>query len=123
MQAWRSENISICLLFIIAEYQHDTSLIPKNTSLIISRVPVANQSKKLWDASNKPVQARVPSKVEKADFDLSKMEGSEEDKIQAMMMQSTAEYDPKRLVENQAPILFNQTMQSKTFHNFVATKR
>ncbi|XP_037807023.1 E3 ubiquitin-protein ligase RBBP6 isoform X2 [Lucilia sericata] len=77
------------------EYQHESSLIPKNTSLIISRVPVANQTKKSWDPTNRPVQPRIPSKVESADFDLSKMEGSEEDKIQAMMLQSTAEYDPK----------------------------
>ncbi|XP_011291827.2 E3 ubiquitin-protein ligase RBBP6 isoform X1 [Musca domestica] len=78
------------------EYPHDTSLIPKNTSLIISRVPLTNQAKKSWDTANKPIQPRiVPKPVEKTDFDLSKMEGSEEEKIQAMMMQSTAEYDPK----------------------------
>ncbi|KAM7344459.1 something that sticks like glue [Cochliomyia hominivorax] len=76
------------------EYQHETSLIPKNTSLIISRVPVANQGKKTWDPT-RTVQPRIHSKVEAADFDLSKMEGSEEDKIQAMMLQSTADYDPK----------------------------
>ncbi|GBP08765.1 E3 ubiquitin-protein ligase RBBP6 [Eumeta japonica] len=35
------------------------------------------------------------------------MEGSEEDKIQAMMMQSTAEYDPKRalLIDNQETVV------------------
>lgn len=96
----------VCFLYLwwtfsfvlFVEYPHDSSLIPKNTSLIISRVPLTNQAKKLWDASNKPVQPRIVPKpvVEQADFDLSKMEGSEEDKIQAMMMQSTAEYDPKR---------------------------
>lgn len=74
-------------------------MIPKNTSLIISRVPMANQTlKKSWDTSSRPVQPKIVSKVDSADFDLSKMEGSEEDKIQAMMMQSTAEYDPKRYV-------------------------
>lgn len=84
------------IIAFIVEYQHESSLIPKNTSLIISRVPVANQAKKSWDTSSRPVQPRLPTKVESADFDLSKMEGTEEDKIQAMMLQSTAEYDPKR---------------------------
>lgn len=59
-------------------------------------MPVTNQAKKTWDNTARPVQPRIHSKVDAADFDLSKMEGSEEDKIQAMMLQSTAEYDPKR---------------------------
>lgn len=59
-------------------------------------MPIVNQVKKTWDPTAKPMQARVTSKVEGADFDLSKMEGTEEDKIQAMMLQSTADYDPKR---------------------------
>lgn len=37
--------------------------------------------------------------MESSELDLSKMEASEEEKIQAMMMQSTADYDPKRLVK------------------------
>lgn len=61
-------------------------------------MPITQQSKKTWDTTAKPAPTRVTSKVEGSGFDLSKMEGSEEDKIQAMMMQSTADYDPKRWV-------------------------
>lgn len=43
--------------------------------------------------------------MESSELDLSKMEASEEEKIQAMMMQSTADYDPKRLVVERLPLV------------------
>lgn len=79
------------------EYVGEQTLIPKNTSLIISRIPVAHQVKKNWDPPNENVQPAVkPVQADNLNLDLSKMHGSEEDKIQAMMLQSTADYDPKR---------------------------
>ncbi|XP_033150691.1 E3 ubiquitin-protein ligase RBBP6 [Drosophila busckii] len=78
------------------EYKDDNFLIPKNTTLIISRIPIANPIKKGWDVQNDvAISNAIISKQENLNMDLSKMEGSEEEKIQAMMMQSTAEYDPK----------------------------
>ncbi|XP_017462377.1 PREDICTED: zinc finger CCCH domain-containing protein 13-like isoform X1 [Rhagoletis zephyria] len=78
------------------EYQDDTALIPKNTSLIIARIPIT-QPKKIWNPQNieKPQQVRATSRGDGNSLDLSKMKGSEEDKILEMMIQSTADYDPK----------------------------
>lgn len=89
-------SILIIRFKLIVEYQHENSLIPKNTSLIISRVPIANQTKKSWEPGTKSQQLRPSSKMESSELDLSKMEVSEEEKIQAMIIQSTADYDPKR---------------------------
>ncbi|XP_055916777.1 E3 ubiquitin-protein ligase RBBP6 isoform X2 [Eupeodes corollae] len=78
------------------EYQNDNDLIPKNTSLIISRIPQI--SKKSRDTSSQPQNTPVVSHVPKFDsntLDLSQMNASEEDKIQAMMAQSTVDYDPR----------------------------
>jgi E3 ubiquitin-protein ligase RBBP6 len=78
-------------------------LIPKNTSVIVARVPVnTNQYNKRWadpQASGiaLPSNALVTSEQNASEnVDLSKMNGSEEDKIQAMMVQSTLDYDPSR---------------------------
>ncbi|XP_062135953.1 LOW QUALITY PROTEIN: uncharacterized protein LOC133845497 [Drosophila sulfurigaster albostrigata] len=78
------------------EYKDDNFLIPKNTTLIISRIPIAHPVKKGWDpAAENTVAAAPTNKTENLNMDLFKMQGSEEEKIQAMMMQSTADYDPK----------------------------
>uniref|UniRef100_W8BWN2 E3 ubiquitin-protein ligase RBBP6 n=2 Tax=Ceratitis capitata TaxID=7213 RepID=W8BWN2_CERCA len=78
------------------EYQDDSALIPKNTSLIIARIPIS-QPKKTWNTQNteKTQQTRQISRGDSNSLDLSKMKGSEEDKIFEMMIQSTADYDPK----------------------------
>ncbi|XP_022223846.2 E3 ubiquitin-protein ligase RBBP6 [Drosophila obscura] len=78
------------------EYKDDGVLIPKNTTLIISRIPLAHPTKKGWEPPAENA-APVPSsnKQESFNIDLSKMQGTEEDKIHAMMMQSTVDYDPK----------------------------
>jgi E3 ubiquitin-protein ligase RBBP6 len=79
----------------LTEYNDNGSLIPKNTSLIIARIPLANQSKKPWDINaDRPTPVRVITADEAVNLDLSTMNGSEEDKIAAMMKQSTSEYDP-----------------------------
>ncbi|KAH8254691.1 hypothetical protein KR032_011683 [Drosophila birchii] len=79
------------------EYKDDGVLIPKNTTLIISRIPIAHPAKKGWEppAATDNAFAAATGKQEAFNMDLSKMQGSEEDKIQAMMMQSTVDYDPK----------------------------
>lgn len=82
---------------LIPEYTDDSALIPKNTSLIIARIPLARQPKKPWDPSaDKQQQARVQNDPEASNVDLSRMNGSEEDKINAMMVQSTIDYDPNK---------------------------
>jgi hypothetical protein len=36
------------MLFLFLEYTNDQTLIPKNTSLIVSRIPLTTQQKKAW---------------------------------------------------------------------------
>ncbi|XP_055856330.1 E3 ubiquitin-protein ligase RBBP6 isoform X2 [Episyrphus balteatus] len=80
------------------EYQNDNDLIPKNTSLIISRIPQISKKSRDTSSSSQPQNTPVVSHVPKFDsntLDLSQMNASEEDKIQAMMAQSTVDYDPR----------------------------
>lgn len=78
------------------QYVENAVLIPKNTSLIIARVPLANQPRKNWDPQgDKPQIAKPIMKANPEQLDLSQMNGTEEDKINAMMKQSTMDYDPK----------------------------
>jgi E3 ubiquitin-protein ligase RBBP6 len=81
------------------EYKDDQCLIPKNTSLIVARIPISNQNKKSWEIAQSSAE-RAPQNpaTENINHDISRMNGSEEDKIQAMMMQSTLEYDPTKYV-------------------------
>lgn len=81
---------------MIPEYADNAALIPKNTSLIIARVPLAHQPKKGWDPQADKQQICKPiAKPNPDTLDLSQMNGTEEDKINAMMQQSTMDYDPK----------------------------
>ncbi|XP_044734609.1 E3 ubiquitin-protein ligase RBBP6 isoform X3 [Chrysoperla carnea] len=88
-------------------YQDENALIPKNTSLIIARVPLAAQSNKgrAWNetsASGFPQRGNEDSNtpaINKA-VDLSRLDASEEDKIRAMMTQSTLDYDPSKFKNN-----------------------
>lgn len=79
------------------EYRDEQCLIPKNTSLIVARIPLSNQHKK-WEVPQNSQAERAPlsAPVENINHDISRMNGSEEDKIQAMMMQSTLDYDPTK---------------------------
>lgn len=76
-------------------YVDDHTLIPKNTSLLVARVPLSQQPKKQWEGSNSN-QSSLHKDVapNKGLADLSRMEGSEQDKINAMISQSTFDYDP-----------------------------
>lgn len=80
------------------EYRDEQSLIPKNTSLIVARIPLSIQHKKSWEQAQNNQAERTPAvaPVENINHDISRMNGSEEDKIQAMMMQSTLDYDPTK---------------------------
>lgn len=82
------------------EYNDETALIPKNTSLLIARVPVAAQNKnKQWEGyggDNTP-----PAKVDDGGpiartADLACLNAPEDEKIIAMMSQSTQDYDPSK---------------------------
>ncbi|XP_070509111.1 uncharacterized protein [Chironomus tepperi] len=116
----RSENVDLMIsnLSNNEKYTEDTDLVPKNTSVIVMRVPAANQSgktKKFIKNYNqevpaapinttntfapistvkqlgpiRPATTKSPASVFQ---DLTTMKGTEEDKIFAMMMQSTFEY-------------------------------
>ncbi|XP_049800369.1 E3 ubiquitin-protein ligase RBBP6 isoform X2 [Schistocerca nitens] len=94
-------------------YVDESALIPKNTSLIVARVPLTAQQKKAWDRAEaaQPLPALTKviepltdgqdpgvSKLAKA-VDLSSLDASEEDKIQAMMTQSTQDYNPSNYMK------------------------
>lgn len=87
----------IKVAFFILDYNDDNALIAKNTSLIVARVPLTVQQKRSWDRNE-----AVPfgnSKEETSlgrGVDLTRLDGSEEDKIRAMMTQSTQDYDPSK---------------------------
>lgn len=75
----------------------DQTLIPKNTSLLVARVPLSQQPKKQWEGSaNNQSSLHKDVLVNKGLADLSRMEGSEQDKINAMISQSTFDYDPSK---------------------------
>ncbi|XP_063698661.1 E3 ubiquitin-protein ligase RBBP6 isoform X2 [Culicoides brevitarsis] len=80
------------------EYNEDTALIPKNTSLIIARIPLApNAAKRFQSLAQSKNSVAVTANKAEGDakhVDLAAMDGSETDKINAMMHQSTADYDP-----------------------------
>lgn len=78
-------------------YVDDHTLIPKNTSLLVARVPLSQQPKKHWEGSNSSSSALHKDVApNKGLADLSRMEGSEQDKINAMISQSTFDYDPSK---------------------------
>lgn len=101
LQCW-SHNINqlFSYTYFFPVYSEDNTLIPKNTSLIIARVPLAQTGKKNFvnnaEAPERTMAAPRGAMVEAGEVDLSKMTGSEEDKINAMMAQSTIDYDPTK---------------------------
>lgn len=93
----------MCFCFSLIEYCEDSCLIPKNTSLIIARVPLTTrQTKKSWDPTADKANASASARATKisdtqaSNIDLTQMNGTEEDKIKAMVKQSTMDYDPKK---------------------------
>lgn len=88
---------------VYTEYGEDSCLIPKNTSLIIARVPLATRlSKKAWDptaekqAASASARERKNADSQAGNIDLTMMNGTEEEKITAMMKQSTMDFDPRK---------------------------
>lgn len=80
-------------------YEDENVLIPKNTSLLIARIPVLTPKTKPWEGyggdSTPPPKADEGGPIAKA-VDLSSLDAPEDDKIKAMMSQSTQEYDPSK---------------------------
>ncbi|CAG2179757.1 unnamed protein product, partial [Oppiella nova] len=64
-------------------YDSDTTLIPKNTSVEVARVPVTGNHKKSWD--------RLDNHNTKGSSNISTSYSTEDEKIKAMMSQSTQE--------------------------------
>lgn len=62
----------------------------------MARVPLSQQPKKQWEGSNRDQAAHKDAAVNKGLADLSRMDGSEQDKINAMISQSTFDYDPSK---------------------------
>lgn len=104
--------------FCPTEYKEDGTLIPKNTTLIISRIPIAHPPKKGWEppSADNAFTAAPTNKQDNFNMDLSKMQGTEEDKIQAMMMQSTVDYDPKTYGALPAKRNFSLILNSCRYH-------
>lgn len=88
----------------ILVYNDENALIPKNTSLVIARVPVIAQTKgKPWEGyGNQGTAGAAPGTVRPEEgvlskaVDLTQLDASEDDKIRAMMTQSTVDYDPSK---------------------------
>lgn len=91
---------------ILSDYTDDNALIAKNTSLIVARVPLTVQQKRSWDRNDAPSFSNLKdeSNLGRA-VDLTRLDGSEEDKIRAMMTQSTQDYDPSKYVILKAKFL------------------
>ncbi|KAF5299439.1 hypothetical protein FQA39_LY11585 [Lamprigera yunnana] len=83
-------------------YDDDEALIPKNTSLLIARIPSLQAKPKTWEGyggnSSPVLKIDDGGPVSKA-MDLSSLDASEEDKIKAMMSQSTQDYDPSNYLK------------------------
>ncbi|RLU15449.1 hypothetical protein DMN91_012443, partial [Ooceraea biroi] len=79
------------------DYTDDNALIAKNTSLIVARVPLTVQQKRSWDRNETPSFSSLKDEANLGRaVDLTRLDGSEEDKIRAMMTQSTQDYDPSK---------------------------
>ncbi|XP_050537650.1 E3 ubiquitin-protein ligase RBBP6 isoform X2 [Daktulosphaira vitifoliae] len=109
------------------EYTDDQTLIPKNTSLVVSRIPLTAQQKKAWERAeqnNQLVLSKQISNLDSHDVDTSKLKGadllgsnaSEEDKINAMMAQSTQEYDPSNFVKIRGGNQFGEVPSNYVCH-------
>ncbi|CAL1280836.1 unnamed protein product, partial [Larinioides sclopetarius] len=89
-------------------YDNDDMLVPKNTSVIVARVPVQGGTKKNWDKPDLPLpiddddmgHIRYDRIVKNAD--LVNANTSEEDKVKAMITQSSQEYDPSKYVKSRS---------------------
>lgn len=87
-------------------YESDSILIPKNTSVIVARVPVA-AAKKSWNKNDKSNDNNTFSTDENTKIIKSNnnnlTEGTEDDKIKEMLTQSTKDYDPSKYARGKGP--------------------
>jgi len=85
-------------------YNKDSDLIPKNTSVIVARVPSSNANRKHFDKNeNNSTQNDGSSKGAFEVIKQSNLSGSqvsEDEKIKAMVSQSTQDYDPSKYVKS-----------------------
>lgn len=79
-------------------YTDENTLIPKNTSLIVARVPLTQQQRKQWEKEKLLAAGKLEGNDQNAlgQIDISSLDLSEEDKIKTMMTQSTSDYDPSK---------------------------
>ncbi|KAL7290181.1 hypothetical protein TKK_0015891 [Trichogramma kaykai] len=81
-------------------YHDDSTLIPKNSSLVVSRVPLTVAQKRIRERTELSVTHNINDQTEVGkSVDLTKLEGSELDKINLMMSQSTQEYQTSNWVK------------------------
>lgn len=83
-------------------YEDENALIPKNASLLIARIPIIPQKNKTWggygDDNTPPTKSDEGGPIAK-EVDLSNIDAPEDDKIRAMMSQSTQDYDPSNYMK------------------------
>ncbi|XP_076250053.1 uncharacterized protein LOC143189929 isoform X2 [Rhynchophorus ferrugineus] len=84
-------------------YKDENTLIPKNTSLLIARIPLTVPKPKQWEGyggNDTPPSIKMDDigPIGKA-VDLANLDAPEDDKIKAMMTQSTQEYDPSNYLK------------------------
>ncbi|XP_056644293.1 E3 ubiquitin-protein ligase RBBP6 isoform X2 [Diorhabda sublineata] len=83
-------------------YEDENALIPKNASLLIARIPIIPQKNKTWggygDDNTTPTKSDEGGPIAK-EVDLSNIDAPEDDKIRAMMSQSTQDYDPSNYMK------------------------
>ncbi|RWS16066.1 E3 ubiquitin-protein ligase RBBP6-like protein [Dinothrombium tinctorium] len=89
-------------------YDNDDLLIPKNTTVIVARIPVTG-SKKHWErneqsssSNNSPAHIALEKIIKSSD--LSSSNASEEEKIKQMMSQSTQDYDSSKFVKSRGMV-------------------
>lgn len=90
-------------------YDDDETLVPKNTSVIVARVPVLSTSKKVWERGDIQVSTQDIDPGSHVRFDklaktadLANAIASEDEKIKAMMTQSSQEYDVSKYVKSRS---------------------
>ncbi|XP_067042946.1 E3 ubiquitin-protein ligase RBBP6-like [Acropora muricata] len=98
------------------KYKDDMTMIPKNSSVVVRRIPVGTKSKAQLAAeraspfssgeqktsASQDYQVAKSQKLSKI-TDLASADASEEDKLKAMMKQSGEDWDPSQYVKGRRP--------------------
>ncbi|XP_021957294.1 E3 ubiquitin-protein ligase RBBP6 isoform X2 [Folsomia candida] len=92
-------------------YADENTLIPKNTSVIVARIPITEKKRSAggppgpsfgrerFAHQQRAHLANLPPASAGKGIDLTSMDATEEEKIKAMMSQSTADYDVSRYMK------------------------